>query len=158
MFLLVWRLCDRFFNRILTTALLFEMMVQRIEKRCLRVLDGRRGREPTGDISPILAKYGLSTCKTRHAFYLGSLAHCGFYSLAPSEICFRFEKADISSKYDTRVSAPGVILSRPHTEALRRTFFYQAQCFWNSLPSSLRTISNRVVFRYHLRNYICMLD
>ena len=55
--------------------------LQRIEKRCLRVLDGRRGREP-------LAKYGLSTCKTRHAFYLGSLAHCSFYSLASSEICF----------------------------------------------------------------------
>ena len=53
-------------------------MLQRIEKRCLRVLDGRRGRKPTGDISPILAKYGLRTCKTRHAFYLGSLAHRGF--------------------------------------------------------------------------------
>ena len=101
-------------------------------------------REPTGDMSPILAKYGLSTCKTRHAFYLGSPAHRGFYSLAPSEICFRFKKADISSTYGTRLSASGVILSRPHTEALRRTFFYRAQCFWNLLPSSLRTISNRV--------------
>ena len=132
--------------------------LQRIEKRCLRVLDGPRGRESTGDISPILAKYGLSTCKTRHSFYLGSLAHRGFYSLAPSEICFRFEKADISSTYGTRLSASGVILSRPHTEALRRTFFYRAQCLWNSLPSSLRMISNRVVFRYRLGNYICMLD
>ena len=92
--------------------------LQRIEKRCLRVLDGCRGRE----------------------------------------ICFRFEKADISSTYGTLLSASGVILSRPHTEALRRTLFYRAQCFWNSLPSSLRTISNRVVFRYRLRNYICMLD
>ena len=132
--------------------------LQRIEKRCLRALDGRRGREPTGNISPILAKFGPSTCKTRHAFYLGFLAHRGFYSLAPSEICFRFEKADISSTYGTRLSASGVILSRPHTEALCRTFFYRAQCFWNLLGSSLRTISNRVVFRYRLRNYICMLD
>ena len=132
--------------------------LQRIEKRCLRVLDGRRGREPTGDISPILEKYGLSTCKTRHAFYLGSLAHRGFYLLAPREICFRFNKSDISSTYGTRLSASGVILSPLHTEALCRTFFYRVQCFWNSLPSSLRTISNRVVFRYSLRNYICMLD
>ena len=62
--------------------------LQTIEKRCHEsTMVVMVGSPCTGDISPILAKYGLSTCKTRHASYLGYLAHRSLYSLAPSEIC-----------------------------------------------------------------------
>ena len=130
---------------------LISSRLRQIDKRCLRLLAGRRLCEPTGDLTALFDCFHLHQYDLRHRFFLGIHAFRGVTSLASSQISSHFCRTS-SGGYNTRLSQFGLHITRPSTNALRSTSFYRAQSYWNSLSPLLSSISDLKSFKVSLRH------
>eukprot|EP00118_Oscarella_pearsei_P021670 m.244733 g.244733 ORF g.244733 m.244733 type:complete len:161 (+) comp40247_c1_seq63:48-530(+) len=96
----------------------------------------------------LLAVANLTSFGSRHAAQLGMLAFRCINGVAPLSLCQRYSRS-ITSGVRTRLSGTGVIVSRPRTNALKRTSFYRGQQLWNGLPNEIRALSADLKKLFH---------
>ena len=127
-----------------------------IEKRYLRCLAGLRYDDSTasvGGVAALLDLFRLNPIRTRHATQLGMLSYrCLCNSATASVLAAKIGRIQRTGAA-TRLSASGVNVIRPRTEALRRSPFFRAQTLWNSLPAIIRGSNDPAIFKLGLKNY-----
>ena len=127
-----------------------------IEKRYLRCLAGLRYDDSTasvGGVAALLDLFRLNPIRTRYATQLGMLSYrCLCNSATASVLAAKIGRIQRTGAA-TRLSASGVNVIRPRTEALRRSPFFRAQTLWNSLPAIIRGSNDPAIFKLGLKNY-----
>ena len=127
-----------------------------IEKRYLRCLAGLRYDDSTasvGGVAALLDLFRLNPIRTRHATQLEMLSYrCLCNSATASVLAAKIGRIQRTGAA-TRLSASGVNVIRPRTEALRRSPFFRAQTLWNSLPAIIRGSNDPAIFKLGLKNY-----
>ena len=51
-----------------------------------------------------------------------------------------------------------IVVPTPKTSAIQKTVFYRASTYWNSIPVSLKKISNRVNFKKCLKKWVALSE
>ena len=75
------------------------------------------------------------------------------HRMSSTELQSLFRQSDTG--YSTRLSNMGLYVSRPRTEALKRSPSHRSQQLWNSLPASLRSMTGDYfrLFKQRLRKF-----
>ena len=74
--------------------------------------------------------------------------------MAPHNLQKLFTTRNLSHNYSLRNADVTLALTKPRTEALKRSFEYHGASLWNTLPRDLRIVDNLEMFKINLKRHL----
>ena len=129
--------------------------VQRLQNRAARAVLGNFDFKAS--VTSMISQLGWMNVKQRYHYFLGILVYKCLQNMAPSYLCekFSFVKDRLCMEYQTRSCTQDLLdIPRPNVEIFKRSLNYAGSVFWNSLPSSLRSIGDLSLFKEKLKLHV----
>lgn len=125
--------------------------LQKLQNRAARVITGDSWEIRSKDILSKLHWQPLNRLRLERMLLLMRKI---LRNEAPKAITDHFQLS-VNSQYNLRSNHNMLMLSKPRTNAMKRSFSYHAAKTWNYLPTELKDLMiTDSTFKHHLRDYI----
>ena len=122
----------------------------RLQKRCGRIILNNYDC-PT---SELLDSLNWLSVRDRISFTTGVLVYKSLNGLAPERLKNLFQLCGGTHGYPLRNVGTDLIVPRPKSETLRKSFSYQGSVLWNTLPLHIREAENVTSFKFLLKRHL----
>ena len=116
--------------------------VQKLQNRAIRVIT-KSGYDTSSRF--LLNSLGWDNLSVRRVKQKANLMYKCINNLAPAYLCNLF--APISPSYYFRNAKKKLMLPKPRTDYLKRSFSYSGAVLWNNLPEEIRTSNSLGLFK-----------
>ena len=125
--------------------------IYKIQKRILRVVSN----DYFCDGKLLFLKYNnVMYVYERIEFQTAILVYKSLFENVPSYLQNMFEFSGINHNYNLRNNETNLVVPKPKTEILRKSFKYAGASVWNSLPYEIKISTSLNVFKSKLKWYI----
>lgn len=126
--------------------------LQKLQNRAARVITCQSYEVRSNDI---LQQLGWKTLAERRYIHKAKMMFKIFHGNAPSYLMECFTKSTVNNAYDLRNRDNCLVLPKPRTEYLKKSFQYAGAKLWNNLPPDIRSQNNFSTFKREIiDNYL----
>ena len=122
--------------------------LQKIQNRAARVVT-KSGYEIRSD--KLLNDLNWDKLVVRRDKQMATLMFKASHGLVPKYIQTQFDKRSLS--YSLRNQENSLLIPKPRTEYLKKSFSYRGAVLWNNLPSSIKEVSSVSRFRNKIESF-----